>query len=64
MSVLRSLLFYLVFFGSGTLFLTLALPALLMPRRVTISGFRFRSPAFVRVRCGIRPMPFHSPQHR
>ena len=36
MSVLRALLFYLVFFGSGTLFLTLALPALLMPRRVTI----------------------------
>lgn len=33
---LRALLFYLVFFGSGTLFLSLALPALLMPRRVTI----------------------------
>ena len=36
MNVLRALLFYLVFFGSGALFLTLALPALVMPRQVTI----------------------------
>ena len=37
MTVLRALLFYLVFFGSGALFLTLALPALVLPRRVTIT---------------------------
>ena len=36
MSVLRALLFYVAFFGSGTVILTLALPALLMPRRVTV----------------------------
>lgn len=36
MIALRALLFYIVFFGSGTLFLPLALPALVMPRRVTI----------------------------
>lgn len=36
MIVLRALLFNLVFFGSGTLFLSLALPAMLMPRRITI----------------------------
>lgn len=36
MSVLRALLFYLVFFGSGALFLPLALPALVMPRRVAV----------------------------
>ena len=36
MIALRALLFYVVFFGSGTLFLTLMLPALFLPRRVTI----------------------------
>ena len=36
MIVLRALLFNLVLFGSGALFLSLALPALLMPRRVTV----------------------------
>lgn len=36
MTILRSLLFNLVLFGSGAVFLSLVLPALLMPRRVTI----------------------------
>lgn len=37
MTALRALLFYLSFFGSGAVLLTSALPALLMPRRVTIA---------------------------
>jgi len=36
MSAVRALLFYIAFFGSGALLLTLALPALVMPRRVTV----------------------------
>jgi 1-acyl-sn-glycerol-3-phosphate acyltransferase len=36
MIVLRAVLFNLVLFGSGAVFLSLALPALLLPRRVTI----------------------------
>jgi len=57
MTALRSLLFYVVFFGSGTLFLTLALPAMLMPRRVTIlvglGWFTFVMAA-LRLICGLR----------
>jgi 1-acyl-sn-glycerol-3-phosphate acyltransferase len=56
MSVVRALLFYIAFFGSGTLLLTLALPALLMPRRVTIRvgevWYNFVLAA-LRVFCGI-----------
>jgi 1-acyl-sn-glycerol-3-phosphate acyltransferase len=56
MIVLRAVLFYLAFFGGGALFLTLALPALLLPRRVTIAvgeiWCRFVLAA-LRITCGI-----------
>jgi 1-acyl-sn-glycerol-3-phosphate acyltransferase len=56
MTFLRALLFNLVFFGSGALFLSLALPALVMPRWVTIRvgevWFSFVL-AVLRVICGI-----------
>lgn len=56
MIVLRALLFNLVLFGSGALFLSLALPALILPRRVTIlvgeTWFSFILTA-LRVICGI-----------
>lgn len=55
-TALRALLFNIVFFSTGTLFLSLALPALLMPRRVTIRvgviWFSFVLAA-LRVICGI-----------
>ncbi len=57
MSFLRSLLFNLVFFGTGAVFLTAALPALVLPRRVTIilgrAWMRFLL-WNLRVICGIR----------
>ncbi len=56
MTALRASLFYLSFFGSGALFLTLSLPALLLPRRVTIAvgeaWCRFVLAA-LRITCGI-----------
>jgi 1-acyl-sn-glycerol-3-phosphate acyltransferase len=56
MIVLRALVFNCVFFVSGTLFLSLALPALAMPRRITIQvgvvWFAFVLWA-LRVICGI-----------
>ena len=56
MTVLRSLLFNLVFFGSGAVFLSLVLPALLLSRRVTIligeTWFAFLLEA-LRLICGI-----------
>jgi 1-acyl-sn-glycerol-3-phosphate acyltransferase len=57
MIFLRSLLFNLVFFVSSAILLTAALPALLMPRRVTIDigilWVRFLLAA-LRIICGIR----------
>ena len=56
MTALRALLFNLVFFGSGAVFLSLSLPALLLPRQVTIGigrlwfGFLL---AALRVLCGL-----------
>lgn len=56
MMVVRAVLFNLVFFCTGALFLSLALPALLMPRRVTIRvgeiWFSFVLDA-LRIICGI-----------
>ncbi len=56
MMVARAVLFNLVFFCTGALFLSLALPALLMPRRVTIRvgeiWFSFVLDA-LRIICGI-----------
>lgn len=56
MMVLRALLFNLVLFCSGALFLSLALPALLLPRRITIRvgeiWFSFVLRA-LRVICGV-----------
>lgn len=56
MTAFRSLLFNLVFFGTGAVFLSLALPALLLPRRVTIVVGRVWFPfvlAALRLICGV-----------
>ena len=58
MIVLRALLFNLVLFLSGAVFLSLSMPALLMPRRFTILvgdiWFSFLLFA-LRIICSIRP---------